>query len=115
MVLVLVPGGSFWMGAAPLDAHNDDPLAEAINEGPVHEVRLAPFLIAKFECTQSQWQRVTGTNPSVHSAISIHVDDDRAPLDSCCMINALFMRARNLASSSGDTPSSMSGDAALLR
>ena len=34
------------------------------DEGPVHEVRLSPFLIAKHEVTQEQWQTVMGDDPS---------------------------------------------------
>ena len=33
-------------------------------EGPVHEVRLSPYLIAKHECTQAAWEAVMGSNPS---------------------------------------------------
>ncbi len=80
IVLVLLPGGSSWMGAANGDARHPDPLAEAINEGPVHEVQLEPFLIAKFECTQAQWLQATGTAPSVHGSASIYVEDAKAPL-----------------------------------
>src|SRR5262245_52959162 len=80
IVLVLLPGGAFWLGAAAEGELNRDPLAESINEGPVHEGRLAPCLLSKYEMTQGQLHRVTGENPSVHSAVSIYVDDERAPL-----------------------------------
>jgi formylglycine-generating enzyme required for sulfatase activity len=80
IVLVLLPGGTFAMGAAHTGAPNVDPWAEEINEQPVHEVTLAPFFIAKFEVTQGQWQRMTGANPSVHSAVSVYVADAAAPL-----------------------------------
>ncbi len=61
IVLVLVPGGRFWMGAsaAEREVRNRDPLARA-EEGPVQEVRLESFLIAKHELTRAQWQRVMG-------------------------------------------------------
>jgi formylglycine-generating enzyme required for sulfatase activity len=42
---------------------NIDPDAEG-KEGPVHEVRLAPFFLSKFEMTQGQWLRAAGENPS---------------------------------------------------
>ncbi|MGE3172863.1 MAG: bifunctional serine/threonine-protein kinase/formylglycine-generating enzyme family protein [Planctomycetota bacterium] len=80
VVLVLLPGGTAVTGAAAGDARHADPMAEAINEGPVHETELAPFFVAKFELTQGQWQRVTGANPSVHQADSDFVDDAQAPL-----------------------------------
>jgi formylglycine-generating enzyme required for sulfatase activity len=33
-------------------------------EGPVHDVKLKPFLISKYEISQGQWLRFTGKNPS---------------------------------------------------
>jgi len=65
IVFVSLPGGKFWMGAQKMDpkGQNYDPEAQP-NEGPVHEVTLSPFLIAKHEVTQGQWQRVMGTIPS---------------------------------------------------
>ena len=72
VVLVLLPGGSFWMGAQPDDAtaRQHDPMARGGKggEGPVHKVRLSPFLISKYELTQAQWQRLTGHNPSMVQA-----------------------------------------------
>ena len=69
MILVLVPGGKFWMGAQPGDplGRNYDP--EAVDdEGPVHEILLDPFFISKYEMSQGQWQRVTGFNLSAYRA-----------------------------------------------
>ena len=65
IVLVLLPGGTFWMGAQKDDASkpNYDPRAQ-IDEGPVHQVTLSPFFIGKYEVTQGQWRRWTGNNPS---------------------------------------------------
>ncbi|MEM9803163.1 MAG: bifunctional serine/threonine-protein kinase/formylglycine-generating enzyme family protein [Planctomycetota bacterium] len=67
IVLVLIPGDSFWMGATkdPAAPHNVDPEAE-IWEGPVHEVTLTPYFISKYELTQGQWLRFTGANPSYY-------------------------------------------------
>jgi formylglycine-generating enzyme required for sulfatase activity len=64
-VLVLLPGGTFWMGAQQDDASkpNYDPQAH-IGEGPVHQVTLSPFFVGKHEVTQGQWLRWTGNNPS---------------------------------------------------
>lgn len=80
VVLVLLPGGEFWMGASTEGTHNLDPLAETINEGPVHKVALAPFFAAKFELTQAQWRRATAMSPSVHGAASEFVRDADADL-----------------------------------
>ena len=69
MVFVLLPGGTFTMGARPprprhpLGQPNVDPDTSR-PEFPPHKIKLAPFLIAKHEVTQSQWMRVAGTNPS---------------------------------------------------
>ncbi len=64
IVLVLVPGGSFHMGASRPEEGlpNPDPRAQAV-EWPPHEVVLAPFLIAKFEVTLAQWR--THGDPNV--------------------------------------------------
>ncbi len=69
IVLVLLPGGVFWMGAQASDpkARNYDPLADK-DEPPVHEVELSAFFISKYEMTQGQWQRLTGRNPSIFNA-----------------------------------------------
>lgn len=42
------------------------PMADP-DEGPVHDVRLTPFLLSKFEMTQGQWLRLVGSNPSSNS------------------------------------------------
>ena len=65
LVFVLLPGGSFWMGAQSDDpeAPNFDPQAQP-EERPVHRIELAPFFLSKYEMTQAQWQRFTGENPS---------------------------------------------------
>ncbi|MBK8979363.1 MAG: SUMF1/EgtB/PvdO family nonheme iron enzyme [Planctomycetes bacterium] len=74
IVLVLVPGGAARLGAqsASATAPHYDPDA-GDDEGPVHEVDLEPFLIAKWEVSQAQWQRMTGgENPSHwHDRVSI--------------------------------------------
>jgi formylglycine-generating enzyme required for sulfatase activity/tRNA A-37 threonylcarbamoyl transferase component Bud32 len=69
LVFVLIPGGTFLMGAQKDDPGKPgyDPRAEA-NEGPVHEVTLSPFFLSKFEMTQGQWERFTGENPSYYAS-----------------------------------------------
>jgi formylglycine-generating enzyme required for sulfatase activity len=56
IVLVLLPGGRVRVGAQSRDpdAPHYDPHQPG---GDVHEVTLRPFLLAKFELTQAQWQR----------------------------------------------------------
>lgn len=74
-VLVLLPGGSFVMGAVgPSSAASGtvpgDPHAEP-DESPMTTVVLEPFFCGKHEMTQAQWRRIAGGNPSaVHAGMS---------------------------------------------
>ncbi|MCB9919348.1 MAG: SUMF1/EgtB/PvdO family nonheme iron enzyme [Planctomycetes bacterium] len=66
VVLVLVPGGEFHMGAVTNrrdGEHNVDPFSGHVSR-PVHLVRLDPFFLSRFEMTQGQWERWTSNNPS---------------------------------------------------
>ncbi|MFN0241760.1 MAG: SUMF1/EgtB/PvdO family nonheme iron enzyme [Planctomycetota bacterium] len=65
LVLVLIPGGTFVMGTQREDASQPgfDPHAEAY-EGPPQEVSLDAYFVSKFEMTQGQWLRFSGSNPS---------------------------------------------------
>ena len=65
LVLVLLPGGRFHMGAQRTDPNgpNYDPAAQE-DEAPVRAVEVGPFLISKYEMTQGQWQRCAAWNPS---------------------------------------------------
>ncbi len=67
LVFVLLPGATFTMGAQKSNpaGPNYDPLAE-YDEGPVNEVKLSSFFLSKYEMTQGQWLRFTGSNPSEH-------------------------------------------------
>ena len=67
VVLVLIPAGSFWMGAqsGDPDGRNYDPQAGG-DEGPVHEVTLSAYFLSKYELTQGQWSRFAGRNPSYY-------------------------------------------------
>ncbi|MEW6746771.1 MAG: bifunctional serine/threonine-protein kinase/formylglycine-generating enzyme family protein [Planctomycetota bacterium] len=73
LVFVLVPGGTFMMGAErPSDkkravSPNVDPGAMP-SQGPVHAVQVPAFFISKYEMTQGQWLRATGMNPSLYCA-----------------------------------------------
>ncbi|MFT5284862.1 MAG: sulfatase activating formylglycine-generating enzyme [Planctomycetota bacterium] len=73
VVLVLVPGGTFTMGARrpsaqfPIGAPFVDPFSD-ISESPLNTIELDPFYISKYELTQGQWNRLAGFNPSVCKA-----------------------------------------------
>ena len=67
LTLVLIPGGTFWIGGQKLDAAAPNHVGDVPlygHEGPPFELRLDPFLISKFELTQDQWVRLVGVNPS---------------------------------------------------
>lgn len=56
MELVLIPAGSFQMGAEKGEA----------DERPVRQVTISrPFYMGKYEVTQAQWQALMGNNPSL--------------------------------------------------
>ena len=77
VVLILIPGGTYQMGAQATDAARQHFDPQAIDsEAPVHQVTLAPFFIAKFEMTQGQWLRATGANPSVFQAGKFYADQE---------------------------------------
>ena len=51
---VLLPGGTFSMGSPDTEDNRGG------DEGPVHNVTLDPFLLAKTEVTEEEWDRVMG-------------------------------------------------------
>ena len=57
--MVYVPTGTFIMG------NTHDPGGYPYDASPLHSVTLPSYLIGKYEVTQSQWQSMMGTNPSV--------------------------------------------------
>jgi len=84
MVFVLVPGGTFYMGALAkkyfnrseligiknCDMSRIDPAERArTDETPVHDVTVDPFFISKYEMTQGQWLRIMRVNPSFFNPI----------------------------------------------
>jgi formylglycine-generating enzyme required for sulfatase activity/serine/threonine protein kinase len=64
LVFVLLPGGTFQLGASRDESSPNHDAEADRNEQPVGDVTLRPFLLSKFEMTQAQWKRVTGVNPS---------------------------------------------------
>jgi len=65
LVFVLIPRGTFWMGAQSTDpsARNYDAQAQW-NEGPPVQVTVQAYFLSKFEMTQAQWERFVGSNPN---------------------------------------------------
>jgi serine/threonine protein kinase/formylglycine-generating enzyme required for sulfatase activity len=68
MVFVLIPAGAYVMGALPKgdELSGDAPIDPdaAPMEQFVRRVTLDAFFVAKHECTQGQWFRMTGEKPS---------------------------------------------------
>lgn len=59
MEFVLIPSGSFMMGANPNFENSDS------DEVPQHEVTISkPFYLGTYEVTQAQWFEIMGANPS---------------------------------------------------
>jgi formylglycine-generating enzyme required for sulfatase activity len=88
IVFVGLPNGRFLMGAQAKDPErpNYDPEARP-SEGPVHEVELSAFLIAKFEVTHAEWERVMGTR-------SVQGEGDRQPARGISWLDCRLFCAR---------------------
>ena len=68
---VRLPGGSFDMGSPATETGRFD------EEGPVHTVSLSPFLIAKYEVTQSEYEAVmTGNTAGLDATPSFYTGDN---------------------------------------
>ena len=67
--MLLVPPGTFMMGASPGDTQASD------KEKPAHEVTITKaFYLGITEVTQAQWLKVMDTNPSAFPGESLPVD-----------------------------------------
>ena len=56
--MISMTGGSFVMGSP------DPKAGRSKDEGPQHNVTVAPFFMGKYEVMQEQWEAVMGNNPS---------------------------------------------------
>jgi len=83
LAMVLIPPGEFLMGstdeeqakflAEPTAAKNQWAIDLIPTEGPQHRVRITkPFYLGKYEVTQTQWQAVMGSNPSMFKNAPSH-------------------------------------------
>lgn len=68
--MVRVEGGTFTMGATAEQA--SDAFSDEL---PTHKVTLSPFLIGKYEVSQTLWLAVMGENPSVNTGINLPVEN----------------------------------------
>lgn len=82
LVFVLIPGGETRIGATPTredrddDAHVDPDAGPY--DGPLLELVLDPYFLAKHEMTQAQWFAHTGENPATYQRGSKFVTEDVA-------------------------------------
>ncbi|MEZ5965284.1 MAG: bifunctional serine/threonine-protein kinase/formylglycine-generating enzyme family protein [Planctomycetota bacterium] len=77
IVLVLIPGGTFLMGSQADDPAKPGFFAKALpDEVPQQGVTLDAFFIGKYEISQGQWLRLTGTNPSSGPGMGLPVESD---------------------------------------
>lgn len=76
VIFVRVPGGRSWIGAQKSDpkGQNYDRASEP-DEEPVHLVELSPFLIAKYETSQAEWERIMLANPSRYRGPGLPVEE----------------------------------------
>ncbi|MBL8751798.1 MAG: SUMF1/EgtB/PvdO family nonheme iron enzyme [Planctomycetes bacterium] len=65
IVFVLLPGGTFGMGAQNADPNGSQYDAAVDVDAPLHQVTLAPFLMARHELTQGQWRRLARIGASL--------------------------------------------------
>ena len=64
LVLVLIPAGTFTLGAQKLDAAQANYDPDASEDETPYEVNLDAYFLSKYEMTQGQWEYLTGGNPS---------------------------------------------------
>jgi formylglycine-generating enzyme required for sulfatase activity len=82
--MLLVPPGTFEMGCVQGTTQSGC----SSNALPVHTVTITqPFYIGRYEITQSEWQRVMGSNPAHHQG------SDDSPLRPVESVSAIDIRA----------------------
>ena len=69
-----IPTEEFQMGSLAGESNRQ------VDEGPAHDVTLSPFLIAKYEVTQAEYEAVTGSNPSHFQGERVPAGTDTASL-----------------------------------
>ena len=63
--MVLVEGGSFWMGSQNYDSNMRNYNSRSnIDEGPVHHTIISPFYLGRTEITEKQWEAVMNSKPN---------------------------------------------------
>lgn len=88
--MVKIKAGTFKMGSPDIET------ARCTLEGPQHEVTITgDYYLGRYEVTQEQWTKVTGSNPSVfqkggnYPVDSVLLDDIRRPGGFLAKLNAM--------------------------
>ncbi len=64
VVLVLLPGGEFYLGSSAKRGQPNYARGVIFNEVPPVQLSLDPFFCSKYEITQGQWERTMGRRPN---------------------------------------------------
>jgi formylglycine-generating enzyme required for sulfatase activity len=82
--MVAIPSGRFIMGSPGSEHQRFD------DEGPQHEVTVAPFFIGKYEVTQAQWRLVAGLPQVLREldAAPAHFKGDGLPVEQVSWLDA---------------------------
>ena len=83
MEIVRIPSGNFTMGSPSSEVNRFD------DEGPQHTVTLTGFSIGKYPVTQTQYQIVTGTNPSGFKTTVAGENTTRLPVEQVTWYDAV--------------------------
>ena len=79
-VMLVLPGGEFWMGSPEGEPDRDDS-----DEGPRHRVIISSFEMCETEVTQGQYEAVMGENPS----LSAYGRGDDLPVQNVSWLDAV--------------------------
>ncbi len=83
--MVSIPQGKFIMGASAKEKDSSD------RERPVHQVKVAEFLIGEYPITQIQWRKVAKL-PQVNRELKLnpsHFKGDKRPVESVSWLEAI--------------------------
>lgn len=84
LAMVSIPAGKFSMGASVQEKESSD------RERPIHQVKVAEFLIGEYPITQSQWRKIAKL-PQVHRELRLnpsHFQGDNRPVESVSWLEA---------------------------
>ena len=80
IVFVLIPGGTFVMGAQKDDVDDANYYELAQDDEKPHEVRVKPYFLARHQMTQAQWKRLSGGEEPSFYREGQDIRGDRRPI-----------------------------------